>query len=330
MDYAFSAHGVIIRAPRLEELTAICELLNACDQADCGMSDSPLDQLRSDWQDRHFQAATDAWLAVASDGRLAAYAVVSQRLYIRVRAEVRVHPAFRGQGLGTYLLSLAEQRARQFVALAPAGMRVVLQSGHHSTNQQARPLLEAAGFAGIRHNRVMRIELYQEPALPQWPQGITLRPFVPERDAPTVFAAEGEAFQDHWGHLPHTFEDWYQSRIASQETFKPSLWLLAWEREQLAGSALCGYYLENGVVNSLSVRRPWRRRGLGMALLCQAFGEFYRRGTPVIELGVDSQNLTGATRLYERAGMRVLMGYDIYEKELRSGVDWRVETPEQV
>jgi mycothiol synthase len=330
MDHALSAHEVSIRAPRQEELAAICELLNACDLADCGIPDSPLDQLRSDWQDRHFQAATDAWLAVASDGRLAGYAAVKQRLYIRVRAEVRVHPAFRGQGLGTHLLTLAEQRARQFVALAPAGARVILQTGHHSANQDARPLIEAAGFAGIRHNRVMRIALCQEPDPPQWPQGITLRPFVPEREASAVFAAEDEAFQDHWGYLSNTFEDWYQSRIAGQETFDPSLWLLAWEGELLAGSALCGYYLENGVVNSLSVRRPWRRRGLGMALLRQAFGEFYRRGTTVVELGVDSENLTGALRLYERAGMRVLMGYDIYEKELRPGVDLRVQTLEQL
>ena len=71
----------------------------------------------------------------------------------------------------------------------------------------------------------------------------------------------------------------------------------------------------------LSVRRPWRRKGLGMALLYHSFGEFYRRGTRKVGLDVDSQNLTGATRLYERVGMRVNRQYDSYEKELRPGIE---------
>ncbi len=70
-------------------------------------------------------------------------------------------------------------------------------------------------------------------------------------------------------------------------------------------------------VNILAVRRPWRRQGLGMALLRQAFGEFYRRGIRQVALGVDAENITGATRLYARAGMRVTRQYARYEKMLR-------------
>jgi ribosomal protein S18 acetylase RimI-like enzyme len=79
-------------------------------------------------------------------------------------------------------------------------------------------------------------------------------------------------------------------------------------------------------VNSLSVRRPWRRRGLGLALLQHAFGEFYRRDTMTVALGVDAQSLTGATRLYERAGMHVDRQYAVYEKELRPGRELCTQT----
>ena len=81
------------------------------------------------------------------------------------------------------------------------------------------------------------------------------------------------------------------------------------------------YQMDDGWVDTLGVRRPWRRKGLGMALLQHSFGEFYRRGKYKVGLDVDSQNLTGATRLYERAGMHVARTYISYEKELRAGIE---------
>jgi hypothetical protein len=40
-----------------------------------------------------------------------------------------------------------------------------------------------------------------------------------------------------------------------------------------------------------------------------------------IGLGVDADSLTGATRLYEKAGMRVERRYELWEKELRPGIE---------
>ena len=71
----------------------------------------------------------------------------------------------------------------------------------------------------------------------------------------------------------------------------------------------------------LAVLRAYRKQGLGLALLRHSFGEFYRRGNRAVGLGVDAQNLTGALRLYEQAGMRVCRKNNTYEKELRPGVE---------
>jgi len=89
----------------------------------------------------------------------------------------------------------------------------------------------------------------------------------------------------------------------------------------LAGGSLCMYEedLKLGWVDNLAVLRPWRQKGLGMALLLHSFAEFHRRGIYTVGLGVDSQNLTGATRLYERAGMHIALQSDTYQKELRAG-----------
>jgi GNAT superfamily N-acetyltransferase len=76
-----------------------------------------------------------------------------------------------------------------------------------------------------------------------------------------------------------------------------------------------------GWVNVLGVRRPWRKRGLGLALLQHSFGEFYSRGKHRAGLGVDASSLTGATRLYEKAGMKPIRQFTVSQKVLRPGLD---------
>jgi len=95
--------------------------------------------------------------------------------------------------------------------------------------------------------------------------------------------------------------------------------MIAWDGNEVAGFSQNRYRKGIGWIGTIAVRRPWRKKGLGLALLRHTFGEFYQRGTNTIGLGVDSANLTGATRLYERAGMVVAGEFAMYEKELRAG-----------
>ncbi len=74
-----------------------------------------------------------------------------------------------------------------------------------------------------------------------------------------------------------------------------------------------------GLDRLVGVRPAWRGRGLGLALLHESFRRFRRTGETTVALGVDAENPTGATRLYERAGMRVLWQADVWQKELRAG-----------
>lgn len=315
------AADILIRTPLREELEAIVEMFTACDIADCGVPDSPLEQYSNDWLNPAFHPETDARVAVTSDGRIVAYADVQSHRPVRLRLELRVHPDYREQGIEERLLVLVEARAAELAQQAPTEERVIAQTWLHAGNLSGHAFLESQHYICNRHTWGMAIELQEAPEKPEWPQGITLRPFVSERDARAVFEADDEAFEDHWGHLPGNFENWYHRHIGGNEQFDSSLWFIALEGEEIAGIALCTYYLQDGLVDILGVRRPWRRKGLGLALLRHAFGEFYARSTRKVILGVDSQNLTGATRLYERAGMHIELQYDTYEKELRAGID---------
>jgi ribosomal protein S18 acetylase RimI-like enzyme len=135
-----------------------------------------------------------------------------------------------------------------------------------------------------------------------------------------------EAFQDSWGYVKRPEEEGFarfEHRVIQDPAFDPTLWYLAMDGEEIAGVAGCdpqtGEDTEMGFVSVLGVRRLWRRRGVGLALLHHAFGEFHRRGKKRVGLGVDADSLTGATRLYERAGMHVARQIVTYEKELRPG-----------
>src|SRR5207248_11800559 len=95
-----------------------------------------------------------------------------------------------------------------------------------------------------------------------------------------------------------------------------SLWTAVWDGDQIAGTLIAAPELGGGWVASIGVREPWRRRGLGLALLRRSFGQFWDRGERRVQLGVDAGNATGALRLYERAGMHVVWEAVVYEKEL--------------
>jgi len=209
-------------------------------------------------------------------------------------------------------------RARKEMELAEPDVRVYLRNGVVATDAAACELHENEGYKAIRYLWHMEIEVRNVPQVPILPDGVELRPFIPEEQNRAVYEAHEEAFSDHWGHVRGSFEDW-NHHMFERKDVDPSLCFIAWDGDQIAGYSLCRYRMESGWVGSLGVRRPWRRRGLGEALLLHSFNEFYKRGTKTVGLGVDAQNPTGATRLYQKAGMHVASESVIYEKELRAG-----------
>ncbi|CAA9582225.1 MAG: hypothetical protein AVDCRST_MAG59-4878 [uncultured Thermomicrobiales bacterium] len=312
------APGFTIRPARLDDLDAVHALVVASDVVEFGESDFSLDRLRDDWAERDLER--DILVATAPDGTVAGYAWVGDRRHVRIDVEIYVHPHHFGRGIGTTLVRRAEARAREHVPLAPADARVVVHNWINALNPDACALLEREGFAPVRYFWRMETELGEAlPPAPVWPAGITVRPFVVGQDEHAAYATVEEAFADHWGHVPRTYEEWARHRFGA--SFDPSLWFLAFDGGEPAGAALCSVSEGIGWVDTFGVRRPWRRRGLGAALLRHAFAEFSRRGSRRVALGVDAASPTGATRLYEGAGMKVAQQYATYGKELRPGVE---------
>ncbi len=141
-------------------------------------------------------------------------------------------------------------------------------------------------------------------------------------DVRPVLVADQEAFQDHWGARP--FSETEIDRIAGHPQTDPSLWMVAWAGDEVAGSVL-GYIfpddneasgVRRGWLDRVSVRRPWRHRGVARALIVAAIRALRERGMEVASLGVDAENPTGALGLYEGLGFRPVKRAMAYRKPM--------------
>lgn len=309
-----------MRPPTIDDLEIAYQLCLAHDMALFGEEEMSRADLRGYWTAPAHDLARDQRLVFDQDGQLIANLYTEQHQYAKFFADVMLLPGYSDPRVGDYLLELAESWAREQMAQAEPHVRVTLNGVANSADQERLQRYERLGFREVRRFWHMAIAMHEAPPLPSWPERVELRPFVAERDARAVFDMKEAAFNDHWGHLPSDFEEW-KHRKFERADFDPSLWHIAYAGDEIVGVALCSVSGATGRVDSLGTLRSWRRKGLGLALLHHAFNDFYRRDIHEVDLGVDSQNLTGATRLYQRAGMHIKRENISFEKELRAGVE---------
>jgi len=149
--------NLLARSPKLEDMVAITELIKACDVDEYGIADSTMEDLSSNWHQPGFNLATDAWVIVTNKGQAVGFTCVWHRDYEQIFTFVCAHPKYRGRGIGTLLLRLVEERARQHVRNARPDTRVTLCGTVSSLNEQAKRLFEREGYTSIR--KIWRIEV---------------------------------------------------------------------------------------------------------------------------------------------------------------------------
>jgi mycothiol synthase len=315
--------GYELRAASVEDAAAIADVVNETMLAELGTPWTSTDEVRDELTLPGRDNERDDALLVEPDGTLAgSLQIFDFAPFTEIEAVVYVRPRRWGRGLSAWLIRLAEERARARVDRAPPGERVVVQVARLADNEPARRLFESLGYEYARTFWLMRVDLGAPPTPVRVPRGIRIRTFEPGRDDVALHAAMAEAFADHWGAGFPSFEEWRHFGVEGEGSrFDPTLWFLAVDGDEIVGAACCKDRTArdpgSALVDDLAVRRPWRGRGIGLALLLTAFAEFHRRGIARAELGVDAENPTGAVRLYERAGMHAAFSWEFWQKELR-------------
>lgn len=309
--------GLALRRPTLADAEGLFHLQAEIDRHDFGAIDMSLDDIGAEL--REVALDTDGWLVVSADGRgePLGYALLQAPRGTRLRAHVSVHPARRGNGIGRALAGIVEERARSRVGEIGAGSEpVTLQGWINGASEADAGWARSLGYAWARRFLRMRIDMSEPPPAPSWPAGITVRTFRPGEDERAMYEAQEAAFADHWGHVSVPFPEW--RKRTERHDFDADLWLMALDGDRVVATSTNSVIPENlGWISGLGVVPSHRRRGLARAILLQAFNDFWRRGQHSVALGVDAGSLTGATRLYESAGMRVVESHDQVSKELR-------------
>lgn len=280
----------MLRAPTEDDIPRVVELMNR-------HWPEPVDEdrVRLDWTSPRVRLEHDA--RVGEDVFVLVENLEDGRVWIDLHGNP--HPA---------ALEWAEARATELGATR-------LWTGGWSTDTTKFDELERRGYSLLRQSWRMEIDLHDPLPAPIWPDGISVRTVGSDEER-AVYDVHQEVFRDAWGSFNESFEEW-EHRLVRSRYFDPELRFLAVADEEIAGYAICYPHPTTpdlGWVGILGVRRPWRRRGLGRALLVHAFHAFTDRGLGRAGLGVDAESPTGAHTLYENAGMRATQRFDIYEK----------------
>ncbi len=260
------------------------------------------------------------------NGSMAAYSRVWW--YIDETSKLRIYnsfgfvrPEWRHKGLGSAMLHYNQGLLRAIASDHPRDMERFFESGCADSEKEAEALLISDGYQAVRHGfSMVRPDLENIPDLPL-PQGLEVRPVLPEHYR-AIWDADQEAFRDHWGFAEGTEEDylgWISHRL-----FQPDLWMVAWEGEQVTGQVKtyidtqenAEYRRLRGYTEGISTRKPWRKRGLAHALIARSLALLKEKGMQEAALGVDTQNLCGALRVYEDMGFKVVRRQSVYRKKM--------------
>jgi ribosomal protein S18 acetylase RimI-like enzyme len=233
-----------------------------------------------------------------------------------------VDPAWRRRGIGSWLQGQLEAHAHRLWQTYPSDERRPMLGSWAMNSETAKiALLRRFGFEEARYFFDMVRPSLDEIDEPVLPEGLEFRP-VREDQLKQMWDADMESFRDHWGGFDGSDESF--QRWLHDPKFDRDLLVVAWDGDEIAGGVVneinavenAAFNRKRGWLQSVFVRRPWRRRGVGRAAVLRSLQALRERGMTSAGLGVDADNPTGALGLYTGTGFEVEHRSAAYRKPL--------------
>lgn len=298
----------LLRAPAPEYDQQVFELMLRCDLRDVGFSDSDIEDLHHDWG--NIDLKKDAWLAIDAKGGLRGYAACLP-WGEGVRLTIFDDPGTEDSDLFAGLLLFAEQRAAAMIRKMNDPKKDGIFNHVSDRAVHQNEILVKAGYTIKKYIFNMHRDLSGELPKPDLPNDLRIRTTVTGQDDHAIHALIQEAF-DWRERTPQTFEEWKHA-IMRPEIYNEKLWFLAVRGEEIIGTCLCFQYASMGWIRQLAVKKPYRKLGVGRALLEHAFRVFKDLGFEKAGLAVESEN-PKAVHFYETAGMYKAVHLNEYVK----------------
>ncbi len=320
-----------IRPARMEDAGIVADLFNLCSQEIIGKNDFESGELTAGWKASNIDLEKDT-LTVFDGENLIGYADIWGFLppFVRVNTWARVHPNYKNRGIGWALNKWAESRSIELTQKAEKDLQTFTVSYINVEEKESIQLLTDLGAKPVRYSWVMEADIPESLVTMNATTNFTIRPISPDEYF-NIYLLKEETFNDHWGHIDTTEEEgWkeFQSEHLQDPNYDPELWFAAEINGVLAGfifgNKSTPFGDDYGWVSILGVKREYRKSGIGKALLLHFFQAIKDKGSKRVGLSVDTDSLTGASKLYESVGLRVIEKYVRLEKVLREGLDIRV------
>ncbi|HEY7563360.1 MAG TPA: GNAT family N-acetyltransferase [Acidimicrobiia bacterium] len=274
---------------------------------------TPLEEFE-DWLDDPHLSLEDDVRIVEMSGEPIGYGFVwhrpSDARESRAFVSGGIVPEYRRQGAGSLLLGWQLQRARDRVRTGPEELPRYIRTNAFESEAEAIALYESHGMRPIRYYDELLRPLDSVPPVPEL-DGISLVAWEDARRE-EVRQVSNLAFADHWGTSPVDAAAW-NHRLDSYGTRLELSWI-ALNGDRVVGLSINGHFPSDqeltgrldGWVQTLGTHPEYRRRGIASALVLRSCHTFVEAGFTHAALGVDSENPTGAYRLYQRLGFAPL------------------------
>jgi len=310
------------RAATMDDVTGVVELINFSSTT-IGGTPISIAEKKNAWGTPGLDISRDTHLVFTEDDimvGLLEFWDISEP-HVQPTVHLHVHPEYDSDLVGNYLLSWADQRAKQVLVIAPPDEKVVLLIMADGQDTKKQQTLQVNGYIKERIFWRMLLTMDSLPSIKELPDGFSIRNHIVDQDDRVMYETMESAFADHWRHVPVAYDQWAHWNLEEDE-FNPDFWFFATRAGIIAGGLMAwptfNGETDTGWISDLGVIKESRGQGIGEALLSHAFRVFYERGIKKIALLVDTDSQTGALRLYERVGMKPMDTQFVYEKVMYS------------